>query len=270
MSENPPQIRFLQDLLQAKEHEVQAFQQVIAKRVRTMKEIKDQQDDVQRLTVVVEAEIQAKRNDVSLLEARLLETDRLLEDRQSWTLYQREYQARHQYYREFAEKVGAEDTGELRTLLQRQDRPLLISPETLPACRERVQELLRIGASQGYLCIDCVSRGPEEQFRIEEIAPHVHRINEEARLLPLLRKRPVTVLSTWVLQKAWYDVLSDVTVWYDLCADPSILFGPDPEMSLEHWERLRTAKIVSYAELEHRVLTYFRKEDSQQLPAGGA
>lgn len=158
-----------------------------------------------------------------------------------------EYHQRQKYYESFLNGPLPQESLELINIIKRKKyKGIVVYPgavEWEPV--QRPQHILRELARKGYLCFFCSASG--ESFRAEEIEPNLIVIQKEEYLLPVLRSYSVIVLCTWLMQRAWADLLPQKYLWYDLLDQLEFFSLYDDNMKKFHEELVQSANFVTFS-----------------------
>lgn len=201
------------------------------------------------------------------MEARRAQHDRLVRDIQEQTAlkasrrsgYAEEYESRQRYYRASLAGYSSFSWQELGQTSPAEDQLVIIVPDSIAYDRARIAWLFEKLAAEGVLCFQHTPGLAARQFHLH--GSGFYEFSDEALMLAWLQHysvRPV-VLCNWVLQAAWFELLPDPVLWYDICENEGMLFI-DADSKLKHWELLEQAALITYAEERHHHLTYYRKE----------
>ncbi|MBD0382457.1 hypothetical protein [Paenibacillus sedimenti] len=175
------------------------------------------------------------------------------------TTYEQEYDARQQYYK-LSRSLANDSELYLQHLASATYKGIVVSPDTLPFKHNRIQQLLLSLSREGYLIFEF--RTSDSEFKLQQLHSNYYTFSDEAfmlGILEVLQDEPI-ILCSWVLQCAWYDLLPNRKIWYDICDSPDRLWGSNKAAQLKHWDLLSHSEWISYADESYKHLTYYRKD----------
>lgn len=175
------------------------------------------------------------------------------------------YSERQEYFRQILNQTLSEESLQIIDILNhRAFKGIVVYPSAVhwePIQRPQ-QFLIELG-ERGYLCFFCDQSN--EEFKIEEKYQNVFIINKEEMLLPVLRNKFIIVLCTWLIQKAWIDMVHNKFIWYDILDKIEFFHLYDVNMKKSHDLMVNEADFVSYS--AKRLKKYaINRENVQYLP----
>jgi len=209
----------------------------------------------------LQARSEEKAKELNELQITLMRFDQIKEQARGAVKYNEDYKSRQMYYIKAIETISEASLDDLtrRIIPQGKERTrIIVSPDGIRLQEGRSKALLRQLASQKTICFMFDDSICED---IKEESKGSYLFKSEPLLLRWLMNMEIkpVVLSNWVLQAAWYDLLPEKTIWYDICDDENILWGLDAESRLQHFERLRTATLVTYSDRRWKKYAAMRK-----------
>ncbi|XID91170.1 hypothetical protein ACF3MZ_22010 [Paenibacillaceae bacterium WGS1546] len=211
--------------------------------------------------------IRKKRLAIDALERNIQDMSRLLESKAAQVSYEDDYRQRQSYYIQAAEQADpAAGCPETFPSMRQRYKGVIVAPDGLRFQGGRIAEMLNGLAEDGFLCFSFQADVDGAEACLAEGCV---AYNDEAFLLRWLKERGIapTILCTWVLQAAWFDLLASRTIWYDICEHEDLLWGADASARLKHYELLKEARLVTYSDRKWRKYTVAR-QDAVALESG--
>jgi hypothetical protein len=190
--------------------------------------------------------VKGKEQQAVALEQHIQRMSQLLERKKQLASYESEYEQRQRYYIQESERVDAKLFPDVSRAKRNSCKGVIVAPDGLRFQSDRISDLLKGLADDGYLCF---SFNVDLNEVIERGADGFYEYKDEALLLGWLTKQKIapTILCTWVLQSAWFDLLPNKTIWYDVCDHEDVLWGMDATSRLKHYGLLKEAGLVTYS-----------------------
>ncbi len=212
--------------------------------------------------------VREKQRQIEALRTHVQSLSLMLEDQEPRVSYDSDYRQRRRYYMDASRRIDpavASPGGLPRTSAGH--RGIIVAPDGLRFQSERIPGLLKGLAKEGFLCFAFDDRA--DGF-VPGLPEGYCEFNDEAFLLSWLIEQEIspTILCTWVLQAAWFDLLPSKTIWYDLCEHEDQLWGMDASARLKHYGLLKEAGLVTYSDKRWSKYAAARK-DAIALESGG-
>lgn len=229
---------------------------------RKLIELNERRRDARNLGLTVKElsdAVKEKGRKAVELEQHIQRMSQLLEHKKQLVSYESEYEQRQSYY---IQESGRIDSGLYPNIFVAKHtayKGIIVAPDGLRFQSERISGLLRKLAEDGYLCFS-FNVGIHEA--IECGADGFYEYKDEALLLIWLAEQETspTILCTWVLQSAWFDLLKNKTIWYDVCDHEDVLWGTDAMSKLKHYGLLKEAGLVTYSNKKRKKYIAARKD----------
>jgi len=205
--------------------------------------------------------VREKQREIEALRLQVQSLSQLLESRTARVSYDSDYRQRRQYYMEASRRIDpATSLASEMLRLGASHKGVVVAPDGLRFSDGRVSALLKGLANEGFVCLTYADRGNRSSGT--DMPDGYYEFGDEAALLGWLIERKIapTILCTWVLQAAWFDLLPAKTIWYDLCEHEDLLWGMDASARLKHYELLKEAGLVTYSDKRWRPYAAARKD----------
>lgn len=234
----------------------------------TMLEYERALNQVNRLAEQKETLEQQVQKELSLREEvnrRFAEIRAKTEANASLPSYEHEYSARQSYYKLSLGEYDCFDWHKANAL-SRPKHPIVVLPDSISYGDKRTDNLFERLSVLGAICFQHHPSVAAHTFASH--ARGFYTFSDEVYLLAWLLHHRISpiVLCNWVLQAAWYDLIPDVKLWYDIFEGEAYLFHHRTDHKLKHWSLLREARAVSHSAENNRYLAYYRK-DAQYIPS---
>ncbi len=205
--------------------------------------------------------VREKQREIEALRLQVESLSQLLESRTARVSYDSDYRQRRQYYMEASRRIDpATSLASEMLRLGASHKGVVVAPDGLRYSDGRVSALLKGLANEGFVCLTYADRGNRSSST--DMPDGYYEFEDEAALLGWLIERKIapTILCTWVLQAAWFDLLPAKTIWYDLCEHEDLLWGMDASARLKHYELIKEAGLVTYSDKRWRPYAAARKD----------
>ncbi|WP_372632829.1 hypothetical protein [Cohnella sp.] len=259
--ESNTEAAFLQQSHQ--ERQLDALRELYGSRRLELQRLKRAAAEMERDAARRREAIREKQREIEALQLHVQSLSRLLDAQTSQVSYDSDYRQRRQYYTDVSRRIDpAIACPGAMPRLKGSHRGVVVAPDGLRFQNGRISALLKGLAEAGFLCLAFTDRA-EAAGRVGQQAPDgYYEFDDEALLLRWLLEQEVapTVLCTWVLQAAWFDLLPSKTIWYDLCEHEDQLWGMDASSRLKHYALLKEAGLVTYSDKRWRKYAAARKD----------
>ncbi len=111
---------------------------------------------------------------------------------------------------------------------------------------QRPHHFLRVMGENGYLCFFCEELH-NEKFKIEEKYKNVFLINDQTKLIPLIKNRRVIILITYFLQYIYAKFFPNSTLWFDVLDRLDFMSYYNEYSKKIYGELVKNADIVTYS-----------------------
>lgn len=209
--------------------------------------------------VVLRNTLEDKVREADSLEQYFERMARVLERHSGQVAYEQDYERRQQYYLERMQLTGGNEGGMELPEDIAPFKGIIIAPDGIRVGGHRTSELLSRLAESGCLCLYFDPEASNSPG-LEENGYRVY--NDESALLRwlLANKIAPVVVCTGVQQAAWFDLLPQKAIWYDVCASENELWGVSPAARFKHFELLAEAHVVTYSQKSWRRYVMARKD----------
>ncbi|MWC28292.1 hypothetical protein [Paenibacillus sp. MMS18-CY102] len=223
-------------------NQTDAVQQLYRRELREKAKLNDSVETLSGEVSNKERAAAVARSKVEALRAEHSRINAALEAKQNSSNFETEYANRQAYYYSYKQCKSKLAAGVVNRL--ENYKGVIIAPDGIEIHEPRIARWLKGLANSGYLCFQYM---PDiEQGYVNKQG--VIQYNNEVDLLRWVLDRQIQpiILCTWVLQSAWYELLGQPTIWYDILALEDLrLWGHDAGGKLKHLELLRSAAVVT-------------------------
>ncbi|GEM_PF-1525469 len=244
------------------ERQLDALGELNRSRRVELRNLKRTAEEMDREAAARRDAIREKQREIEALRLQVQSLSQLLETRTARVSYDSDYRQRRQYYMEASRRIDpATSLASMMPRLRASHKGVVVAPDGLRFSDGRVSALLKGLANEGFVCLAYADRGGSGSAEAD-MPDGYYEFEDEAALLGWLIERKIapTILCTWVLQAAWFDLLPAKTIWYDLCEHEDLLWGMDASARLKHYELLKEAGLVTYSDKRWRPYAAARKD----------
>ncbi|MDR0269463.1 MAG: hypothetical protein LBJ26_15375 [Paenibacillus sp.] len=212
-------------------------------------------DSEKRLKVIHEKFEKSNQLNIAL-QHHLDRMRQLLSDSKAQITFEEDYRLRTNYYISQMSKQSGSTT---MALDWRSYKGVIVSPDCLQIQRDRAAGLMLELSRSGFLCF---AFSEDTIGDMERISDGFYKFKNEVFLLKWLQAQSVIpmVLCSSIQQSAWFDLIEEKILWYDLCGPENIFLGDDASSKLRHYDLLKQAKYVTYADSSFKKYLYARKD----------
>lgn len=237
--------------------QLDALRELYRKHLSELNSLRVTEVDTKNIVDRLRKDIEKNSQVMDGLQQHMYSKSLLIENARVNVSFEQDYIQRQTYYT--AHKIDLNN--EYGELLQEWHRykGIIVSPEGPPTQYERSASLLSELAKEGFLCLQF---NLETEGNLEFISDGSYKYKNELLLLNWLTTQHImpVILCTSVHQSAWFDLIDEKSIWYDISNLEDYLLGEDASARLKHYNLIKIAALITYSNLKWKKSIWGRKD----------